>query len=57
MQLSPGSIVTVDIDKPAVTAGVWLEMDPATERFTNSTAANELLRREDRKPFVVPEIA
>jgi predicted dehydrogenase len=47
----------VDIDKPAITAGVWLEMDPATERFTNSTAANELLRREDRKPFVVPEIA
>jgi hypothetical protein len=47
----------VDIDKPAITAGVWLEMDPATERFTNNTAANELLRREDRKPFVVPEIA
>jgi predicted dehydrogenase len=46
----------VDIDKPAITAGVWLEMDPATERFTNNTAANELLRREDRKPFVVPEI-
>jgi predicted dehydrogenase len=47
----------VDIDKPAITAGVWLEMDPATERFTNNTKANELLRREDRKPFVVPEIA
>jgi len=47
----------VDINKPAVTAGVWLKMDPATERFTNSSAANELLRREDRKPFVVPEIA
>jgi predicted dehydrogenase len=47
----------VDIDKPAITAGVWLEMDPAAERFTNNTAANELLRREDRKPFLVPEIA
>ena len=47
----------VDIDKPAITAGAWLEMDPATERFTNNTKANELLRREDRKPFVVPEIA
>jgi predicted dehydrogenase len=47
----------VDIDKPAITAGVWLEMDPATERFTNNAAANDLLRREDRKPFVVPEIA
>jgi hypothetical protein len=32
-------------------------MDPATERFTNNAKANELLRREDRKPFVVPEIA
>jgi predicted dehydrogenase len=47
----------VNIDKPAITAGVWLEMDPATERFTNSTAANELLRREDRKPFIVPTIS
>ena len=47
----------VDIDKPAITAGVWLEMDPANERFTNNAAANELLRREDRKPFVVPQIA
>ncbi len=46
----------VDVDKPAITAGAWLEMDPTTERFTNNTAANELLRREDRKPFVVPEI-
>ena len=35
----------------------WLEMDPATERFTNNDAANEMLRREDRQPFVVPEIA
>ncbi len=47
----------VDIDKPIITAGVSLEMDPASERFTNNTAANELLRREDRKPFVVPTIA
>jgi hypothetical protein len=47
----------VDIDKPAVVAGATLEMDPATERFTNNESANDLLRREDRKPFVVPEIA
>src|SRR4029079_18420809 len=47
----------VDIDKPVVTAGVWLEMEPATERFTNNMAANELLRREDRKPFIVPTIS
>jgi hypothetical protein len=47
----------VDIEKPAITAGVWLEMDPTSERFTNNASANELLRRTDRKPFVVPEIA
>ena len=47
----------VDIDKPVVTVGASLEMDPATERFTNNQAANEMLRREDRKPFAVPEIA
>jgi predicted dehydrogenase len=47
----------VDIEKPAITAGVWLEMDPATERFTSNASANDLLRRTDRKPFVVPEIA
>jgi predicted dehydrogenase len=47
----------VDVDKPVITVGATLEMDPASERFTNSDAANELLRREDRKPFAVPEIA
>jgi predicted dehydrogenase len=47
----------VDIDKPVVTVGATLEMDPATERFTNNQAANEMLRREDRKPFAIPEIA
>jgi len=47
----------VDVDKPVITVGASLEMDPASERFTNNDAANELLRREDRKPFAVPEIA
>jgi predicted dehydrogenase len=47
----------VNIDKPVVMVGASLEMDPATERFTNNQAANELLRREDRKPFAIPEIA
>jgi hypothetical protein len=46
----------VDIDQPIITAGAVLEMDPVTERFTNNDAANELLRRDDRPPFVVPEI-
>ena len=47
----------VNIDKPVVTVGAVLEMDPAAERFKNNAAANELLRRKDREPFVVPEIA
>jgi predicted dehydrogenase len=47
----------VNVDKPVVIEGATLEMDPATERFTNNESANEMLRREDRKPFVVPEVA
>jgi predicted dehydrogenase len=47
----------INVDEPIVTAGAWLEMDPQTERFTNNDAANEMLRRADRAPFVVPEIA
>jgi predicted dehydrogenase len=47
----------VNVDEPVVTAGVWLEMDPSTEQFTNNSAANDMLRRHDRKPFLVPEIS
>jgi predicted dehydrogenase len=46
----------VDVDGPVVTQGAVLEMDPAMERFTNSDAANEMLRREDRPAFAVPEV-
>jgi predicted dehydrogenase len=35
--------------------GPWLQMDPQTERFVNNDAANELLTRNYRAPFVVPE--
>jgi predicted dehydrogenase len=47
----------VDVDQPVVTLGPSLEIDPQTERFTNSSEANHFARREDRKPFVVPQIA
>jgi predicted dehydrogenase len=47
----------VDVDGAALTAGPWLEMDPAREQFTCSTGANHLLRREDRPAFAVPTIA
>jgi hypothetical protein len=32
-------------------------MNPKTERFTNNEAANKLVTREYRKPYVVPEKA
>jgi predicted dehydrogenase len=47
----------VNVDEPVITAGLWLEMDPQTERFTNNASAADMVRRVDRKPFVTPEIA
>jgi hypothetical protein len=47
----------VDLSKTQATLGPWLTMDPATERFVDSDPANLLLRRPDRKPFVVPAVA
>ncbi len=35
--------------------GPVLKMDPRTERFIGNPRANELLRQEYRKPFVVPD--
>lgn len=49
----------VNFEKSKVVVGPWLEMAPATERFVGNAAtvarANELLRREYRAPFVIPE--
>lgn len=49
----------VDLAKKPATFGAPLTLDPATERFTGSdaAAANALLTREYRKPFVVPQLA
>lgn len=47
----------VDVDQPVLTVGPTLEMDPAKETFTNSEAANHLLRRDDRAAFAIPQIA
>jgi len=47
----------VDIQKDMLTLGPWLEMNPASERFTNNDHANELLTRDYRRPFVVPELS
>jgi predicted dehydrogenase len=47
----------VDVNRPEITMGPWLEMDVSTERFTNSDAANQLLTREYREPYVVPDLS
>jgi len=46
----------VELSKPSLMLGPSLAFDPARERFTDNDAANQLLRRADRKPFVVPEV-
>lgn len=45
----------VDLAKTPATLGVFLKMDPKTERFTGDHAANKMLTREYRAPFVVPK--
>lgn len=47
----------IDIDSASVTLGPMLEFDAEREQFKSSAAADKLLRREDRRPFVVPEIS
>jgi hypothetical protein len=46
----------VELSKPSLVLGPSLAFDPARERFTDNDAANKLLRRADRKPFIVPEV-
>jgi len=45
----------VDLKKTPAVLGVVLNMDPKTERFTENAAANQMLTREYRQPYVVPE--
>ncbi len=44
----------VDLRSSKATIGPVLTMDPATERFKGNSAANALLTREYRSPFIVP---
>jgi hypothetical protein len=48
----------VDVDgEESLTLGPWLELDPATEQFTNNAAATELRSRQhQRAPFAVPDL-
>ena len=45
----------VDANKTKLSISNVLTIDPSTERFTNSEAANKLLARNYRGDFVVPE--
>ena len=44
----------VDLDKYPMSMGPLLQFDPRKEVFTGSAAANEILHREYREPFVCP---
>lgn len=45
----------VDLQKSPLILGEALKMNPKTERFINNPRADQLLTREYRRPFVVPE--
>lgn len=49
----------VNLDQTRLTLGQPLTIDPKAERFTGSgaRAANKLLKRDYRAPFVVPQLA
>src|SRR6185436_3351671 len=44
----------VDLEKTKATLGVALTMDPKSEPFVGNDAANAMLTRDYRKPYVVP---
>ena len=48
----------VDLGATSATLGPWVTFDPTQERFVSdfATPANELSRREYRRPFVVPQV-
>jgi predicted dehydrogenase len=48
--------IGVDPEKATLWVGPKLEFDAAKEQFVKNSAANKLLTRDYRKPFVVPEI-
>jgi hypothetical protein len=49
--------VDIDQGEGVISLGPLLEMDPATERFTDNEAANELrARTEQREPFSIPDL-
>jgi predicted dehydrogenase len=46
----------LDLEKTHATLGPWLALDTEQERFRDNPAANAMLSRDYRKPYVVPTI-
>ncbi len=44
----------VDVSKDKLVLGEFLKMDPKTEKFVKNPAADTMLTRDYRKPYVVP---
>lgn len=47
--------VDIDSDAGALTLGPWLDIDPETERFVGSSAADRLFRRDGRGEFKISD--
>ena len=45
----------VDLERTPFSIGPLLQFDPESETFVDNDAANAMLTREYRKPFVVPK--
>jgi hypothetical protein len=53
--LAANGVDLAAIPTQIVQLGVALTMDPKSERFLGHNAANEMLTRPYRKPYLVPE--
>ena len=47
----------IGTDGPVLTQGPWLDIDNETEQITNNDSAQQLLTRECREAFVVPDLS
>ena len=47
----------VDLEKEQLTLGEFLTMDVKTEKFVGNAAADKMLTREYRAPYIVPAVA
>jgi hypothetical protein len=45
----------VDVATDQLTLGEFLKMNPQSEKFLGNPAADKLLTREYRAPYIVPE--